>query len=94
MRDVMLMFICRGTEGAGQTDLESDVQECKGRDVTKISSCWVNTTRGQPIRQLHAGIYFGNIFLLFSHESSLGPQFLLGVILTGFIRQEKEVNRV
>ena len=56
MRDVMLMFIYRGAEGVGEKDLEGDVQECKGRDVTKISSCWVNTTRGQGIRQLHAGI--------------------------------------
>ena len=56
MRDVMLMFIYRGAEGDGEKDLEGDVQERKGRDVTKISSCGVNTTRGQGIRQLHAGI--------------------------------------
>ena len=52
----MLMFIYRGAEAVGEKDLEGDVQECKGRDVTKILSCWVNTTRGQGIRQLHAGI--------------------------------------
>ena len=56
MRDVMLMFIYRGAEGVGENDLEGDVQERKGRDVTKISSCRVNTTRGQGIKQLHAGI--------------------------------------
>ena len=47
MRDVMLMFIYRGAEAVGQKDLENDVQECKGRDVTNNSSCWVNMTRGQ-----------------------------------------------
>ena len=52
----MLMFIYRGAERVGEKDLEGDAQECKGRDVTKISSCWVNTTCGQGIRQLHAGI--------------------------------------
>ena len=41
------------------------------RDVTKISSCWVNTTSRQGIKQL--GISFGSIFLLFSNESSQGP---------------------
>ena len=38
--------------------------------VTKISSCWVNTTGRQGIRQL--GISFGCIFLLFSNNSSQG----------------------
>ena len=38
------------------------------RDVTKISSCRVNTTSRQGIKQL--GISFGSIFLLFSYESS------------------------
>ena len=46
----MLMLIYRGAEGVGENDLEGDVQERKGRDVTKISSCCVNTTRGQGIR--------------------------------------------
>ena len=46
----MLMFIYRGAEGVGEKDLEGDVQERKGRDVTKISSGWVNMTRGQGIR--------------------------------------------
>ena len=41
------------------------------RDVTKISSCWVNTTRGRGTKQL--GISFGFIFLLMSYESSQGP---------------------
>ena len=42
------------------------------RDVTKISSCWVNKTSRQGIRQL--GIFFGYTFLLhvFSSESSQG----------------------
>ena len=42
------------------------------RDVTKISSCWVNKTSRRGIRQL--GIFFGYIFLLhvFSSESSQG----------------------
>ena len=37
------------------------------RVVTKISSCQVNTTSRQGIKQL--GISFGSIFLLFSYES-------------------------
>ena len=45
----MLMFIYRGAEAVGEKDLEGDVQERKGRDVTKISSCGVNTTREQGI---------------------------------------------
>ena len=49
-------YTALGAEGVGENDLEGDVQERKGRDVTKISSCGVNTTRGQGIRQLHAGI--------------------------------------
>ena len=40
------------------------------RAVTKISSCWVNTTSRQGIKQL--GISFGSIFLLFSYETSRG----------------------
>ena len=40
------------------------------RAVTKISSCWVNTTSGRGIKQL--GISFGSSFLLFSFESSQG----------------------
>ena len=34
----MLMFIYRRAKGVGEKDLEGDVQECKGREVTKISS--------------------------------------------------------
>ena len=41
------------------------------RVVTKISSCRVNTTSRQGIKQL--GISFGSIFLLFSNKSSRGP---------------------
>ena len=41
------------------------------RAVTKISSCWVNTTSRLGIKQL--GISFGSSFLLFSYESSWGP---------------------
>ena len=41
------------------------------RDVTKISSCWVNTISRHGIKQL--GTSFGPIFLLFSDESSQGP---------------------
>ena len=37
------------------------------RVVNKISSCWVNATSRQIIKQL------GSIFLLFSYESSWGP---------------------
>ena len=40
------------------------------RVVTKISSCWVNTTSRRGIKQL--GISFGSIFLLCSFESSSG----------------------
>ena len=40
------------------------------RDGTKISSCQVNTTSRQGIKQL--GIPFGSIFLLFSYGSSQG----------------------
>ena len=36
-------------------------QELFRRDVTKISSCWVNATSRQGIKEL--GIYFGSIFL-------------------------------
>ena len=38
------------------------------RAVTKISSCWVQTTSRRGIKQLR--ISFGSIFLLFSYESS------------------------
>ena len=38
--------------------------------VTKISSCSVNTSSRQGIKQL--GISFGSIFLLFSYNSSQG----------------------
>ena len=38
------------------------------RVVTKISSCWVQTTSRQGIKQL--GISFASVFLLFSYESS------------------------
>ena len=41
------------------------------RVVTKISSCPVNTTSRQGIKQL--GISFGSIFLLFPNKSSRGP---------------------
>ena len=41
------------------------------RAVTKISSCWVNTTSRLGIKQLVISI--GSIFLLFSYESSWGP---------------------
>ena len=44
------------------------------RDVTKISSCRVNTTSKQGIKQL--GISFGSIFLLFSYESSWEVTFI------------------
>ena len=49
------------------------VYECCGfnRDVSKISSCWVNTTSRQGIKQLR--ISFGFIFLLFSYERSQEP---------------------
>ena len=46
----------------------------KPRTVTKISSCWVNTTSRLGIKQL--GISFGSIFLIFSYESSRGPHSL------------------
>ena len=49
------------------------------RVVTKISSCWVNTTSRQGIKQ--RGISFGSIFLLFCYKSSWGkipgPQILM-----------------
>ena len=45
------------------------------RVVTKISSCWVNTTSRQGIKRL--GISFGSIFLLFSNKSSRGPHLLV-----------------
>ena len=41
------------------------------RVVTKISSCWVNTTSRRGIKRL--GISFCSIFLLFSDKSSRGP---------------------
>ena len=41
-------------------------------DVTKISSCRVNTTSRWGIKQL--GISLGSIFLLFTYESSRGPR--------------------
>ena len=41
------------------------------RVVSKISSCRVNTTSRQGIKQ--QGISFGSIFLLFSNKSSQGP---------------------
>ena len=44
---------------------------CFTRVVTKISSCQVNTTSRQGIKQL--GISFGSIFLLFSNKRSQGP---------------------
>ena len=48
-------------------------------DVTKISSCRVNTTSRQGIKQL--GISFGSICLLFSYATSQGHvQNTLGVI--------------
>ena len=40
------------------------------RVVTKISSCWVNTTSRRGIRRLR--ISFSSIFLLFSNKSSRG----------------------
>ena len=40
------------------------------RVVTKISSCRLNTSNRQGIKQ--PGISFGSIFLLFSYESSRG----------------------
>ena len=42
----------------------------KFREVTNISSCQVNTTSRQGIKQL--GISFGSIFLLFSYKSRRG----------------------
>ena len=36
------------------------------RVVTKISSCWVNTTSRQGIKQL--GVSFGSVFLLYSRS--------------------------
>ena len=39
------------------------------RAVTKISSCWINTTSRQGIKQL--GFSFG---FLFSYENSQGPR--------------------
>ena len=42
------------------------------RDVTKISSCRVNTTSRRRIKQL--GISFGSAFSLFSYESSREPR--------------------
>ena len=67
-----------------QTEFTGEQEEVRGKDtgcgkksraillrvVTKISSCRVNTTSGQGIKQL--GISFGSIFLLFSFESSRG----------------------
>ena len=41
------------------------------RVVTKISSCWVNTTSRRGIKW--PGISFGSIFLLFSDKSRRGP---------------------
>ena len=41
------------------------------RVVTKISSCWVNTTSRRGIKWL--GISFGSIFVLFFKKSSRGP---------------------
>ena len=40
------------------------------KDVTRISSCRVNTISRQGIKQL--GISFGSVFILFSYESSRG----------------------
>ena len=45
--------------------------EFHGRVVTKISSCWVNTTSRRGIKRL--GISFGSIFVLFSNKSSREP---------------------
>ena len=44
---------------------------CGYGDVTKISSCRVNITTRQGIKQL--GISFGFIFVVFPYESSHGP---------------------
>ena len=41
------------------------------RVVTKMSSCWVNTTSRRGIKWL--GISFGSIFVLFCNKSSRGP---------------------
>ena len=49
------------------------------RDVTKISSCQVNTTSRQGIKQLE--IPFGSIFLLFSYESSQGTYTLRAALM-------------
>ena len=52
--------------------LTSDDLLCSySRVVTKISSCWVNTTSRQGIKRL--GISFGSIFLVFSNKSRRGP---------------------
>ena len=45
---------------------------CRQGNVTKISSCRINTTSRWGINQL--GFSFGSIFLLFSFESSQGPR--------------------
>ena len=49
-------------------------------DVTKISSCRVNTASRQGIKKL--GISFGSVFLLFFHQTSL--------VSKGFIGELKE----
>ena len=61
----LIFFYCSAVEP------ESMKQACTNRDVTKISSCWVNTTSRQGIKQL--GISFGFIFFLFSYVTSQGP---------------------
>ena len=49
--------------------LQLYIQTCAvSRDVSKISSCQVNTTGRRGIKQL--GISFSVMFLLFSYESS------------------------
>ena len=48
---------------------------CGYRDVTKISSCRVDITSRQGIKQL--GISFGFIFLLLPYERSQGPHFIV-----------------
>ena len=50
---------------------KGDRIKCFHRVVTKISSCWVNTSSRRGIERL--GISFGSVFLLFSNKSSRGP---------------------
>ena len=62
--------VCKvlGAEHVGTASLHETLLS---RAVTKISSCWINTTSRRGIKQL--GISFGSIFLLFSYENSRGP---------------------